>query len=1667
MSRTALKSLGATLDFKNDKLQLFGRQVPVQVNQAGQYVVNLVTEELASDLSETEIGAVEACTSEDAESAETSESDVSHDGKDHIVEDVVQDPSAVAPSFAPEAMADSSKSHESEAAPAEAEARTVMSWFQEDSGVKSIPWLAKDGPKWKHVIRRVVRLADTGKIIADHQFAPNTQQKNTIVPLQIQDDHVITEFIHVTDPEQPFPRRNTIVTPMWKPSKKESRRLLKQASVSHEVCAAGVNLNADRIRLMEVFSPPRFAPVVEKLGYKARSYDLKTGYDLSRSEDRRKVEADLIRNCPDLLTLSPPCTDEGGWFYLNGSKMDRLEYLRRRIQSRSFIRWCCKLFRMQTDRGGRVVFEHPTGAMTWTYPEVQALLKKFTTVKLHMCRYGLRLPQSERLIRKSTRLLVSHQDMQVLGLTCPGKSDPDHECHDVVKGSAPGVASVSKYVAAYTDRFVHAVLETVPNFRNQPVFCVSDDSVSASRWNEVLVVSKANPEDLKRVIKRLHQNLGHPPSHELVRILRHGQATPEAIEVAKNLVCDFCQSQVKPGIPLPAQPNRVSELNHQVGLDVKNLRGWRPNQKIKALNMVDTASGFQRMVPFFETETSSLIQRLFSEHWVAWAGPPRELVLDPAQTNLGDPMVVPCELKGIHIRPIAAGAHWQLGKTESHGGWFAHLLDKIIEEHQPGNKEEWLSCVHHAHIKNQLLQVHGHSPQQFVFGKNIHMPEDVMNEPLDVIPATSSLTDAGLARSQAMRATARIALAKMQDDRAMRVALLARPRKAIEFAPGQTVAYWRDQKWIQGQLHLGGRWNGPAVVIGTVGRNVIVIHRKQLIRCAPEQLRPSTEAEKQLLTTPNSELIGIKHLVEQGKLQSNSYIDLVPQSYLPMADVPSQELEAAGSDMQQPEPVPDRPETPPTESAESAAAPPPLVEPSNAQVERNDESLSPSPAPADDISHETSGSADAAASRPSDTMSYGPIRRRVTGKDGPLSTFRPPAMKQDDFVEVMKEVIPQLIDEAVMTPERDSASKRPVADVEQSSSSTAEPASSRPRTNEVLSVQDCTELLSIATSEPAEALMAEYLKRKMSKELHHSRNPPELQKKVDEGKSVEWQTLLNKQNAIRIHYGKAAERIRQTKADRFIGSRFVLTRKPLEEGQDINADDPETFNVKGRWCLQGHLDPDLAAKAEEGLLKSPTLSQLGRMTLMQILASKHWQLQLGDIKGAFLEAKPLDDRFKPLYAHHPPGGIPGLDPNAVIEIVGNLYGQNDAPAAWFREFSSFVQSIGWIQSKLDPCLFQLRDQHNQLVGIMGVHVDDTALGGQGPLFETAIQKLRQRFPYRKWRIGSGEFCGAWYSQAQDGSISVNMQSFAEKMRSINVPRNASPQDVLSDQQIRVLRAVNGSLNWLSSQTRPDLAVQTSFSQQSFPKPTIQDFRRANQAIRRAKQEKQLGVTFKPINLADLTVSCHSDAAWANVGTHTQAGYGIAFCEKQMQEGKLSSWCPVAWRSYKLSRAVSSTLGAESQAFSVASSTVEWLMLLLAEMLDGPLQIDKCREALSRRKPILITDCKSLCDHLHSPSSPTSIEDRRTSIDVVIIRESVRAMQAFVRWVPTSHMLADALTKDAGDPIDLLRACLKNGAYQISEETVVLQQQAEEKQERLKRRQMKEQEPPGPKLNVIE
>ena len=571
-------------------------------------------------------------------------------------------------------------------------------------GLTTTPGVGKHGPPWSTVRHRIVRDGKTNEVLFSEHDITNKSKKEIrkLIPPHV--SHTITEFHHVPDT---LDRKK----PIECLSVKAERQLRFQ--VQHHLTQQKRPLGR-KYMVAEVFSPPRFAPVVQDAGFKAVSFDIKNGWDCTKASVRNQVEKDLKDNPPDLLVLCPPCTDEGGWFHLNSCYMTPLEYLQRKARSRVFIRFCARLFKNQIEAGGRAVFEHPSGSRLWTYPEILTLCRKHPVLKLHMCRFGLRLPGSENFIRKSTKLLVSHQDMESLAKQCPGKECSRHKCHDVIAGQHPSVGSISQFAGQYTPEFVRAVLETVPKFQcSQPVLLICDETLPEMDSSSVAAVesirkqvqgSEKSDDQLRAVIDKLHRNLGHPPNSDLIRILKNGQASERAIALARQHSCDFCQSQKQPKVPLPARTHRCTEFNQEVGMDVVYLPGWKPNQKVKALNLVDQASCFQQVLPFFESETSQLLRNLYSENWRRWAGPPKEIVLDPAQTNLGDPLQTPIELEGTLVKTTAAEAHWQLGRTERHGGWFKRVLQKVIEQHNPTSREEWLECVQHSHVKNQMIQ---------------------------------------------------------------------------------------------------------------------------------------------------------------------------------------------------------------------------------------------------------------------------------------------------------------------------------------------------------------------------------------------------------------------------------------------------------------------------------------------------------------------------------------------------------------------------------------------------------------------------------------------------------------------------------------------------------------------------------------------------------------------------------------------------------------------------------------------------------------------------------------------------------------------------------------------------------------------------------------------------
>ena len=150
----------------------------------------------------------------------------------------------------------------------------------------------------------------------------------------------------------------------------------------------------------------------------------------------------------------------------------------------------------------------------------------------------------------------------------------------------------------------------------------------------------------------------------------------------------------------------------------------------------------------------------------------------------------------------------------------------------------------------------------------------------------------------------------------------------------------------------------------------------------------------------------------------------------------------------------------------------------------------------------------------------------------------------------------------------------------------------------------------------------------------------------------------------------------------------------------------------------------------------------------------------------------------------------------------------------------------------------------------------------------------------------------------------------------------------------------------------------------------------------------------------------------------QARYVNMFADMSFLAGLASPVNPVSWRSHRVKRFVASASAAEAMGLSEAIAQGDWVRPLWSEMVLG-LSPHEWPERKEVPPLISVTDSKGNYDHLHNETIGTS-EDRRSAIDLAIIRKDLSRPQMFLRWVDGKAQVADALTKLHGDG-DLLRA----------------------------------------------
>lgn len=146
----------------------------------------------------------------------------------------------------------------------------------------------------------------------------------------------------------------------------------------------------------------------------------------------------------------------------------------------------------------------------------------------------------------------------------------------------------------------------------------------------------------------------------------------------------------------------------------------------------------------------------------------------------------------------------------------------------------------------------------------------------------------------------------------------------------------------------------------------------------------------------------------------------------------------------------------------------------------------------------------------------------------------------------------------------------------------------------------------------------------------------------------------------------------------------------------------------------------------EGLDYAETFSPVVKSTTIRIVlgvaVNYGWSVRQLDVNNAFLQGTLTDE----VYMEQPPGFVDADRPHHVCRLRKAIYGLKQAPRAWYIELSTFLISLGFVNSISDTSLFILK-KDKSIVYLL-VYVDDILVTGNDPaLLQHTLEAIGNQF----------------------------------------------------------------------------------------------------------------------------------------------------------------------------------------------------------------------------------------------------------------------------------------------------------------------------------------------------
>jgi hypothetical protein len=409
------------------------------------------------------------------------------------------------------------------------------------------------------------------------------------------------------------------------------------------------------------------------------------------------------------------------------------------------------------------------------------------------------------------------------------------------------------------------------------------------------------------------------------------------------------------------------------------------------------------------------------------------------------------------------------------------------------------------------------------------------------------------------------------------------------------------------------------------------------------------------------------------------------------------------------------------------------------------------------------------------------------------------------------------------------------------------------------------------------------------------------------------------------------------------GTWEVILRNDVSEGANIlpstwafkikRYPDGRFRKTKARFCARG----DQQIEGIDYFDKyAPVVSWATVRLILVTSITQGWKSRQVDFSNAFVQA----DLEEEVYLTLPAGfdGPSGEDrKNHVLKLKKSLYGLVQAPMYWFNHLKTKFESVGLMQSELDPCLFYGR-------GVIALcYVDDCLLWGPD---EGEIDQIIEELQDKGMKLTQDEssayaFLGVDVEPLSNGGYRMSQTGLTKKILATmgmedcnkkSTPASSTPLG--TDANGPVMKEdwnyaqVVGMMLYLSSNTRPDIQYAVHQCARFTHCPRQSHAEAMKRICRYLKGTIDKGLEFKPTEAMELDMYVDADFAglWNYeddqdpVCVKSRTGYTITL-----------GGCPVTWTSKLQTEIALSTLESEYIALSSGMRDLIPMRRLLQEV----------------------------------------------------------------------------------------------------------------------------------------